>query len=79
MSVQARFFVQSITRHAYNPGAGQVVMSAAARGPENKTWAAATPSGNITMTIGNPAAMSWFDERLGKEVAIQFTDAPASE
>ena len=79
MSVQARFFVQTITRHAYNPGAGQVALSAVARGPENKTWAAATPAGNITMTIGNPDALRWFDERLGKEVAISFVDAPAAE
>lgn len=74
MSVQARFFVQSITRHAHNPGAGQVKLAAASRGPENKTWATATPAGVIDMTISNPDAMAWFNDRLGKDVAITFED-----
>ena len=76
MSVQARFFVQSITRHAYNPGAGQVKLAAAARGKENASWAAATPAGNIDMTISNPDAMAWFNDRLGKDIALTFEDAP---
>ena len=46
----------------------------ATRGELNKAWASATPSGEITMTIGNPVAASWFEAMLGKDVAITFSE-----
>lgn len=70
--VAARFYVASITRHAYNPGAGQVVLRAVSRGPENATWAAATPTGTIDLTVGNEGALATFADALGKEVLITF-------
>lgn len=74
MTVQARFYVAEITRYAYNPDQAQVTLRAVSRGEENKTWAAATPAGEMKMTIGNPAAVKWFEERLGKDVALGFED-----
>lgn len=76
MSVQARFFVQAITTYAGNTG-GQVTLAAVSRGAENKTWAAATPSGKIEMSVNNPAGFKWFQDLLGSEVAITFDVRPA--
>lgn len=78
MAVVARFYVQSITRNAGNPETGDVRLNAVSRGPENKEWAAFTPSGQLTMSLSNKAqpALAWFDAHLGKEVLITIDDAP---
>lgn len=39
--------------------------------PENKTWAAATPSGQFQMSITNPPAAAFFKE--GAELYVDFT------
>lgn len=75
MSVKARFYISEVTRRAYNPDHVQVTLQAAGRGEENKDWAAATPSGQIQMTINNPAAASFFGDRLGKDVTLTFEAA----
>lgn len=72
MAVLARFYVAEITRRSYDPGAVQVTLQAVGRGEENKAWASATPSGQITMAIKNGAAAAFFGDRLGKDVAITF-------
>jgi len=76
MSVQARFFVQRSIKNAYDVNARQIEMSAVVRGPENKTWASATPVGKIEMTVNNPAAALWFDEMCGQELAVTFEPRP---
>lgn len=76
MPVQARFYVAKTTQHAYNPTQSEVTLQAVTRGKVNAEWAAATPSGQITMFVNNPAAAAWFTGRLGKEVAITFDDRP---
>ncbi len=81
MAVSARFFVQSVTKQAngggYAPPApmGRVTMHPALRGEENKSWASATPSGSFEMTI-NGDALTWFESRLGKDIAITLDDTP---
>lgn len=75
MSVVARFYVSEITRRAYDPGAVQVTMQAVGRGEENKAWASATPSGQVTMAIKNGDAAAFFGDRLGKDVTIKFEAA----
>lgn len=79
MAVVARFYVQELTQYAYDPGSLRVTLQAVSRGPENKEWATATPSGQLSMSVKNSAAADWFRERLGKEVAIQFDDATPLE
>jgi hypothetical protein len=74
MKVLARFYVQQVTRYAHAPGQVSVTLQAVCRGEENKTWAAATPSGQITMNVNNGSAGGWFAERLGKDIAITFED-----
>jgi hypothetical protein len=75
MSVQARFFIQSITRNAASNHV-QVVMAASGRGPENKTWAQYTPMGKLEMSVNNPEAAKWFEEHLGQDVALVFQERP---
>lgn len=75
--VLARFYVASTTRTAYDPGALQVTLQAVSRGPENKEWSTATPSGSLTMTIKSSPAAEFFSDRLGKDIAITFEDAPS--
>ena len=86
MAVSARFFVSRLTKLAASvQPAGyatpvpwcEVELYPAVRGPENKAWASATPSGVIKMTIGNPAAAKFFEDHLGKDVAITFDEVLA--
>ena len=79
MSVRARFFVQSITRVA--AGSHEVKLSAVGRGEENKTWAHYTPVGHLSMVLSPAAggAADWFNERLGKEVFLDISDADEPE
>lgn len=74
MSVKAKFYIKSIS--AYAVGNGSVALAPATRGAENASWAAATPSGSIEMTINNTSAWDWFRDNLGREVYIDFTLAP---
>lgn len=78
-AVQARFYVSQLSRFSYDTGSVQVVLQAVSRGEHNKSWAAATPSGQVTMTVKNPSAASWFTERLGTEVSVTFSEAPAED
>ena len=76
--VKAKFFVSGAE---HSPGQdpehmqGTVKLSAVCRGAVNSEWAAATPSGSVTMYVNNPSAFRWFHDRLGKEVAISFVEA----
>lgn len=78
MTVAARFFVSEITQFAYNPGNAKVKLMPSTKGEVNKEWAAATPSGEMWMNIGNAAAADWFRERLGRDVSIRFDDVEQS-
>lgn len=74
-AVQARFYVSGYERNAYDPSVTTVKMQAVSRGEHNKNWAAATPSGQVQMTIRNESAAAWFVDRLGKEVSVTFRQA----
>lgn len=84
--VEARFYIREITRIASRGFALpapiiQVKLAPVSGGKSeaNKMWASATPSANIEMTVGNPQAAAWFEERLGQDIAVTFTDRPADE
>jgi hypothetical protein len=72
--VTGRWYVAEVTRFAYNPAQRTVKLRASTKGDENKAWAAATPSGEITMQISNEAAAKWFEDRLGQDVSSAFDD-----
>lgn len=65
--IQARMYVQQVTQYAGSLGR-QVVLNAATRGEENKTWAAATPAATLTMTVKNDDAIF----ELGKDYRVTF-------
>ena len=74
--VKAKFFVRSVTKHG--PEGGQVELGAAVRGARNTDWAAATPTGTITMHVNNPGAFGFFESLLVRpgmypEVDLTFT------
>lgn len=71
-SVVARFYVAELKRNSYSPDATTVVMRACTN-EANKSWAAATPQGELSMTIKNKLAADVFDTRLGAEFDIVFT------
>lgn len=89
MSIAARFYVSRVSRFpAFNGTTNgwaspapqiEVEMSVVTggRAPENASWASATPSGRITMTVGNPEAAAWFDSMLGRDIAVTFDARPA--
>lgn len=74
MGVQAKFYVASITKHAGSGDYAEITLRVVTRGGANADWAAATPSGEIKMTVSNPPAITWFEDRLGKELALGFED-----
>jgi len=78
-AVEARFYISGLERNSYNPDATIVKMQVVTRGAHNKNWAAATPAGQVQMTVANPSAASWFTERLGQELSVTFAPAPAEE
>ncbi len=82
MNVKAKFYVQSVTKSSAE--GGQVTLGAAVRGARNTDWAAATPSGTITMHVNNPAAFDFFEALLVRpgmypEVDITFAASIDSE
>jgi hypothetical protein len=79
VSVVARFYVSEIVRRAYDTQAMSVTLQAVGRGPENAEWAAATPVGQLTMTIKNSKAAEFFEPLLGKDVQLLISEAPAAE
>lgn len=76
MSVVARFYVAGMNKRAGSTGQREFEMYPVSRGPENKKWAAATPSGSIKITVANGPAGDWFEEMLGQDLAITFEARP---
>lgn len=68
--VRAKFRCTSAQHNEY----GQVVYAfyAAHGSEENKAWAKATPGGNLSITIDNPAAQVF---EPGKHYFLDFTPA----
>lgn len=76
-NVRAKFFVSSIN-HLATPGSDPVaeitmqpVFGSYDDGAENESWSKYTPSGELRMTITNPAAIDCFS--LGKAYYLDFT------
>ena len=77
--VRAKFTVGNILKDSY----GSVVVKAYAvykgdeSSPENESFSNSTPSGNVELTITNPAAAEFFEKLAGKYVYLDFTEATA--
>ena len=75
MTVRAKFYVKSIN-HLYTQTPDNVcaeIKLSAAYGKDNESWSKYTPSGEISMTITNPAAIDRFE--LGKQYYVDFVPA----
>jgi len=57
--IRAKFYLQSIETTPHNTG-GTVKLSAVTRGARNSEWSAATPSGQMQLTVTNPDAFEFF-------------------
>lgn len=86
MSVAARFWVQKVTKQAVSGGAvtrhvelAPVIRASQLPGADgNVDWSQYTPSGLIQLTVSAPAAGQWFEEMLGRDIAITFEEVPES-
>lgn len=56
MHTRAKFYIAGLTLLPGKDAGITVTLNAVGRGDRNSKWATATPCGNITMTINNPAA-----------------------
>lgn len=82
MGVRAKFVCNSVTPYSYDDGktvAGKNINLSAViaygeggvRSDENESWSAATPSGQLSIHISNPAAFEQFEQ--GKSYYLDFT------
>lgn len=82
MAVNARFWVQKVTKQAVSGGEFSrevtlqpVVRAGGLPGAEgNVDWSKYTPSGEIRLVVSAQPAGEWFEDRIGKDVAITFDD-----
>lgn len=80
MAVKARFWVQSIKKTTVAGGSfarevflQPVVRSSGMPGAEgNVDWSKYTPSGEMRLVVTADGAGQWFEDQLGKDVAIIF-------
>lgn len=78
-TVTARFFVDEMTRRAYNPSHATIVLKPAYRGDENKAWSEATPSGKIELTVTNAGAVDVFAAWMETGQDLHLTFAPVEK
>ena len=72
--VRAKFYVYGMELQQW----GTIVkLRVVGRGEDNKAWSAATPVGELTMTIKNEVAAERFAP--GQEWFLDFTPAPTGE
>lgn len=77
MGVRAKMYVAEVKRFAYNKDNAEIVLRAVTRGgDDNKEWAAATPSGELKLTIGNPAAVAALADHLGEDFYVDISLVP---
>lgn len=81
MAVAARFWVQSVKKTQGSQEINrEVVLQPVVRATGlagangNINWAKYTPSGNILLQVNAEPAGQWFEDRIGKDVAITFED-----
>lgn len=75
--VTARFYVEAVTRRAYNPKQADVVLQAAGRGEQNRAWAEASPSGKFEIHVTIPRVADFFETHLGHD--LEFTMRPVDD
>lgn len=69
--VRAKMYVTEVGRTQYG---GKVSLRVVSRGADNKDWANATPTGELTLGIRNELAFDQFD--VGQEFYVDLTPVP---
>lgn len=76
--VRAKFYVTEITRFPgpIDSSGGRVICAPVSRGAVNRSFASATPTGRIELTITNPAALATYDDwrERRREFYVDFTE-----
>lgn len=72
--VRAKFYVSGINLQQWGT---TIKMQPVTRGEDNKEWSAATPSGELTMTVANEKAADQFAP--GQEWFLTFTPVPPAQ
>jgi hypothetical protein len=82
MAVAARFQITDVNKgiqSADGPSGVIFLRPDLSKNGGNEAWAKYTPAGEIRLSVNGPA-FPWFEERLGKVVAITFDDvSPVGE
>ena len=53
-----------------------LTFSACIDGEDNKSWSEATPAGQVTMMVTNPAALEHFEANVFKDFYLTFSPVP---
>lgn len=78
MSIRAKFRVHSVVPlEGTDPGQTVRLHPVYSGSEENKSFSKWTPTGEVSMTITNPAALGFFE--AGKEFYLDFTPAVAPD
>lgn len=73
-SVRAKMYVGGVK---LTPWATIIDLNVVTRGEDNKEWAAATPSGNMSLTVANEVAAERFAP--GQEWFVTLSPAPVGQ
>lgn len=73
MTINARFWISEVTKRAVG-NIAVTLLPVVRPTPDNVEWSKYTPSGKIEITVTAEGALEFFEERLGKDIAITFSD-----
>lgn len=74
MSVKAKFYVSQIVK-SVNPFVAITLLPVTRKDGDNIDWSKFTPSGRVELNVSTETgAAQWFEDRIGKDVAITFDD-----
>ena len=85
MRLRAKFYVTSLELLPGKDAGVKLNLGAVSRGDRNTQWATATPVGQLTMTINNPAAAHAAEEFMqaarttGKQPEVYINIAPSED
>lgn len=74
--VRAKMYLEELRHTTYGGG---VTLRVVTRGEDNKVWSAATPSGEMKLSIKNELALEFFQGMLGKEFYVDIVPVPEEQ
>ncbi len=74
--VRAKMRITSVLKSAKTTGQIHAYAVVDPRTPENERYHKYTPCAHVEMTIDNPSAFKFFEDRIGQCVYVDFSEAP---